>query len=141
MCFNFDARKKAAIEPGGGGTVSPDWLVLRLIRACDANGVPYALRGGGLNSLFRLSLLESDERSSFFLTREIPCASFSIPSDGKSARAVLTSFVFSYTAAGTESWDTHYLLIPTGTSIAYFGERFIVLCFMGIAFVSLFILC
>ena len=141
VCFNFDARKKAAIEPGGGGTVSPDWLVLRLIRACDANGVPYALRGGGLNSLFRLSLLESDERSSFFLTREIPCTSFSIPSDGKSARSVLTSFVFSYTAAGTESWDTHYLLIPTGTSIAYFGERFIVLCFMGIAFVSLFILC
>lgn len=141
VCFNFNTGEKAAIEPGGGGTISPDWLVLRLIRACDENNETYALRGGGFNSLFRLSLIESDERSSFFLTREIPCAAFSIPSDGESAAAVLTSFVFSYTAAGTESWDTHYLLIPTGTSIAYFGERFIVLCFMGIAFVSLFILC
>ena len=139
VCVAFNARKKTAIEPGGGGTIAPDWLVLRLIRACNENGVSYTLRGGGFNSLFRLSLIESDERSSFFLTREIPCASLSLSSADKSE--VLTSFVFSYTAAGTESWDRHYILIPTNTSVVNFDERFIVLCFMGIAFVSLFILC
>ena len=141
VCVDFDARKKAAIEPGGEGTVSPDWLVLRLIRACDENAIPYTLRGGGLNSLFRLSLIESDERSSFFLTREIPCVSLSLSPDSENALPLLTSFVSTYTAAGTESWDRHYILIPTGTSIVDFDERFIVLCFMGIAFVSLFILC
>lgn len=141
VCFNFSAEEKIVIEGGGAGTVSPDWLVLRLIRACDENDEAYELRGGGFNSLFRLSLIESDERTAFFLTREIPCASLSFSSDGERDNALLTSFVFSYTAAETESWDTHYVLIPTGTSLVNFGERFIVLCFMGIAFVSLFILC
>ena len=141
MCVDFDARKKAAIEPGGGGTVSPDWLVLRLIRACDENNETYALRGGGFNSLFRLSLIESDERTAFFLTREIPCASVSFPSADERANAVLTSFVFSYTAAGSASWDRHYILLPTNTAVVNFDERFIVLCFMIISFVSLFILC
>jgi len=27
VCFNFNTGEKAAIEPGGGGTISPDWLV------------------------------------------------------------------------------------------------------------------
>lgn len=141
VCVDFNARKKAAIEPGGGGTVSPDWLVLRLIRACDENNETYALRGGGFNSLFRLSLIESDERTAFFLTREIPCASVSFPSADERANAVLTSFVFSYTAAGSASWDRHYILLPTNTAVVNFDERFIVLCFMIISFVSLFILC
>ncbi|MBQ9495675.1 MAG: hypothetical protein IJR50_08565 [Treponema sp.] len=143
VCISFTPDENAAIVPGGGGSVSPHWLVSRLAHACNSSGMPFSLHGGSLGSLFKLKILTTEARTALFLERDIPCAAFAIPLACAEDSCVnfFSTFLSSYSAKDTDAWDKHYIFFRAGGAFFLINEQFIIACFIFIAFVSLFILC
>jgi hypothetical protein len=142
VCISFTDSRQAAVIPGSGGDVSPLWLVRRLSSSLASSGIPFIIKGGSLGSLYRLSILEGDDRCAYFMRSSIPCAGILLPSDSD-IRAIgkASSFFFSsYSSSGTEIWDRHYIAFHPGTRFFWFSEHFIIVCFISVAFLSLFVL-
>lgn len=142
VCVSFTAEKNAVIIPGGAGDTTPSWLIKRLCTPLVSAGLPYHIRGGSFGSLYRLGVLRTDKRTSFFLQNGIPCAGISIPEQADmSVYGRLTAeFLSAYTPEGTGSWDRHYLVFHAGNALWWTSERFVVICFIAVSFISLFML-
>lgn len=142
VCVSFTADKTAVLIPGGAGDTTPSWLIRRLCDSFIYSGLPYRIRGGSLGSLYRLRVLKADERSSFFLQRDIPCAGVSIPdqADMSAYGECTAKFLSAYTQEGTGSWDRHYIVFHAGKKLWWASEQFIVMCFIAVSFISLFML-
>jgi hypothetical protein len=142
VCISFTPEKTAVIIPGGGGDMTPSWLIQRLTDACTSHSIPYHLRGGSLGSLYRLGVLKADRRTAVFLQKGIPCAGLSLPENADSgAYAQCTAdFLSAYSCSGTDNWDRHYIAFHAGNSFLWASEQFIVICFILVSFISLFFL-
>jgi hypothetical protein len=142
VCISFSQEKTVVIIPGGGGDMTPSWLIKRLTDACTAHGIPYHLRGGSLGSLYRLGVLKTDRRTAVFLQKGIPCAGLSLPenTDSGTYAQCTADFLSSYSCNGTDSWDRHYIAFHAGNSFLWASEQFIVVCFILVSFISLFFL-
>lgn len=142
VCISFSQEKTAVIIPGGGGDMTPSWLIKRLTDACTSHSISYHLRGGSLGSFYRLGVLKTDRRTAAFLQQGIPCAGLSLPenADSEAYAQCTADFLSAYSCSGTDSWDRHYVAFHAGNSFFWAGEQFIVVCFILVSFISLFFL-
>ncbi len=140
-------KKQNAIISGGGGDLTPSWLINLVSGSFHENGLKYHLRGGILNSLYRLNLLKSDWQTSMFLKNGIPSCAVYIagPNKNQSYNKKLSNFIaicaYNFEPENTLEWDRHSRAFSFFNNTFLFSERFTIVLFIIISAVCLFFLC
>lgn len=143
ICINL-TNFNTIVTPGGGGDTSPLWLLKRITSALNKNDISFKLRGSTITSLYRLNILQEDNRTSLFLKEGIPTIgiNFSVKnlSDAKLSNFFQT-LITSYTQNDTNNWDRHYISFTIGNKIYWISENTTVFIFMTLVILSLFFIC
>ena len=139
LCIKF-TKGKNAIIPGGDGNTTPSWLTELAANAFYSQGIFYELKGGIISSLYRITFLQNDEKTSRFLKAEIPAAGIELNPEKISAdetASFLSEIVSSYNPADTTEWDSHTNQIVIGNKIIWIREKITTILFLAVTFASL----
>ncbi|MBQ5849001.1 MAG: hypothetical protein IIW49_08840, partial [Treponema sp.] len=128
----------------GGGDTSPLWLVKRITNALIKNDISFKLRGNTITSLYRLNILQEDNRTSLFLSEGIPTIgiNFSVKNLSDSTLSdFFQTLINSYTQNDTNKWDRHFISFTLGNKIYWVSENTTVFIFIFLVILSLFFIC
>ncbi len=141
------SRLPLLVEAGGGGRVTPPWLLDRTLEAAG----PLADRVGvtlGLNQLHRIGLTDAPAPLVAFLQADIPAvqlrcgdAGLQPPSAAAVARdlaQVAAHWARSLSADIPDTWDRHYLSFRAGPGYALVPEQGFLLIVLGVLLATLF---
>lgn len=127
------------LSSGGGGVVSPIWLVKPLKEACEENGISAWLPNSA-SFLYRLGLMSEDERLSPFLEESVPAAGLYL-NDAEDYLKVLHLTLGKLTGTITLSWDLHYAYVSVLSLEFWMDETFFLFCYIATALIVLFVTC
>lgn len=127
------------LSSGGGGVVSPIWLIKPLKEACEENGISAWLPNSA-SFLYRLGLMSEDERLSPFLEESIPAAGLYL-NGAEDYLEILRLLLGKLAGANTSGWDIHYAYISVLSLEFWLDETFFLLCYIATALIVLLITC
>lgn len=130
------------IISGGNGEVSPLWLIKDLKEACTKNNENFFIPNS-VAFLYRLRLIDNNQKVSAFLTQSIPAAGITVsykPSDFKILKTFLLLQSEKMEQNTTPTWDRHYsyIHIPILNLELWINETFFVFCFILFSFFIIF---
>ncbi len=130
-----------SIIPGGAGDVSPLWLVRSLKIACSQNLLDSHLPNSAA-FLYRMHLMNEDERVSCFLEEGIPAVGLHA-ANVKDGYSILLTAAENLLTTSTSKWDRHYscIYIPVLDFEIWLNETFFCLCYFLLSLIILFYLC
>ncbi len=144
--LNFTrAATPVSIEPGGGNSVAPSWLVQGTIEAAQEAGFAFNLAANRILS-YRLSRAESESPIAPYLEQEVPAillttAAAASPTDSELWYRQLFTFVGRFLndhASGLPAdWDHHYLMVDAGGTYLFYGEKQTLIILMLVAALAL----
>lgn len=108
VCVDFEPSAQNALYTGSYRNTTPLWLARRIVHSFFETKTPFSFPNF-FSSMYRLGLASGKERLSEFMNQGIPAAEVSF--SGTDGLDVLSYFAETYTAAGTEEWDSHYMFI------------------------------
>lgn len=142
VCISFDADEKPYIISGGDAKNSPSWLVSYVVSAFYKHGIKFILHGGLFTSLYSLDILKADERTSNFLSEEIPSVfvAFTKHNSDSDVARVISSIINAYKILETSDWERHYIFICAENSFFVLNEKNMVISFIIVIFAAIFFL-
>lgn len=146
ICVKLDGTKNTII-PGSGGDCAPAWLIQLITDSLFDNNLFYTLRGGILNSLYRLNFLKSDRQTGTFLQFEIPACGLELVSPDKSEETMkklaecIGKLAYNFDPDSTVEWDRHSRPFIFFNRTIFLSEKFSIILFISVAALSLFIIC
>lgn len=140
---------RAKIIPGSGGDVSPSWLLKLASDSFYKSKLPYNIKGGVISSLYRINALVEDASTGLFIQERIPSIGIELnnqdfeKSEEKWQKEIqaLCSLAENYNPEQSEYWDRHTNQLSIGPRTFWLDEKFTVISFSIIIFLSLFIIC
>ena len=127
------------LSSGGGGVVSPIWLIKPLKESCEETGISAWLPNSA-SFLYRLGLMREDERLSPFLEESIPAAGLYL-NGAEDYLEVLRLALGKLAVANTSGWDIHYAYVSVLSLEFWLDETFFLLCYIATALVVLLMTC
>ena len=134
-------RSPPVIETGGGGRVTPQWLVHRSVDAAYASGVRPQM-SVNMSQLHRLGISDAPAALTAFLQAGIPAVYLRSGDSGsappsvsaESGRlAVLTAeWAGSFSAGVPDTWDRNYLSFRIGSQHIVVGEQHLLIVLLGL---------
>ncbi|MBP3365578.1 MAG: hypothetical protein J6K96_01155 [Treponema sp.] len=127
------------ISTEGDGTVSPQWIVQTLKKACMQNQKPAGVKSSILY-IYRPQAYRNNRRLSAFLRNEIPAAEIPLGHTEKDL-AVLSSIEDILVLSRSSIWNRHYNFIPAGTAGIWLNEAQIAFIYLLFTAGVLFFIC
>lgn len=146
ICVKLSGTKNTII-PGSGGDCTPAWLIKLITDSLYDSNLFYILRGGILNSLYRLNFLKSDRQTGTFLRYGIPsCGLELVPPDKsdetlKKISECIGKISYNFEPEYTTEWDRHSRPFVFFNRTIFLSEKFSIILFISVACLSLFIIC
>ncbi|MBR7064161.1 MAG: hypothetical protein IKI31_03315, partial [Treponema sp.] len=142
LCIGFSTSLSTRIITSGKHDIAPLWLSKALTTSLLQNKIPFVIRGGTINALFKFGILPFDLRTSFFLEQNIPSIGMLISSNYETENYISFFKTFLEEAHNNYSseWDRHYTIFKLGENIFFANEKIMVIFFIIISFISLFAL-
>lgn len=146
ICVKLD-KTQNTILPGGGGDCSPAWLIQLISGSFHENNMFYRLKGGILNTLYRLNILKADRQTEIFMQKGIPACGLELAAPTKNeeynARSAnfLATLAYNFEPENTLEWDRHSRPFVFFNYTVLLSEKFTVVLFIFVSAVSLFFLC
>ena len=126
----FEPDSGLSAVPGAGGTVSPLWLSQALVEASQKSGLNLSFPGN-LMLLYRLGILDGDERLFLFLKEDVP--SIEIRGSPTALNAhFLANAALSIQHLRSSQWDMHYASIKAGDLVLWINEILFVFGHMAV---------
>lgn len=127
------------ISTEGDGTISPQWIVQALKKACAQNSKPMGVKSSILY-IYKPEAYKNNRRLSTFLHNEIPAAEISLGHTEKDL-AVLSSIEDCLIPLRSETWNRHYNFIPAGDTGLWLNEAQITFIYLLFTASVLFFIC
>ena len=146
ICVKLD-KSQNTILPGGGGDCSPAWIIQLISGSFHENNIFYRLKGGILNTLYRLNILKADRQTEIFMQKGIPACGLELAAPTKNeeynARSAnfLATLAYNFDPENTLEWDRHSRPFIFFNYTILLSEKFTVVLFIFVSAVSLFFLC
>lgn len=136
ICVSFNGKEKTHITPGGASDSAPKWLVSYSMESISEQNIDFEVDGDIFTSLYSLGLLQSDSRTSYFLSAEIPAVGIEFSTDIENSKtsSVLKKIASSYKSEDSTQWERHYIPLKISNNFILVGERPIVIIFIAVAF-------
>ena len=140
VTITLNSSKDAAIHTGSKRHTTPLFLTKRITDSFFEKQIKFTFEDT-LSAIYRLGLITSEERLSYFFENNIPA----IGLDFNSAEnlSVLKDFAQNYTLEGTEEWDMHYIYINRANLFKgiFINEKTIILICLSVGILTILILC
>ncbi len=141
------SRLPLVVDTGGGGKVTPPWLLQRTLNAAGthADRVGVTL---GLNQLHRVDLTDAPAPLIAFLRADIPSVHLSSGESGLAPPSVAAvareltqvtgDWARSFATDIPDTWDRHYLSFRVGSRFVLVAEQDFLLILLGVLLATLF---
>ncbi|HUX12022.1 MAG TPA: hypothetical protein VMW87_03290 [Spirochaetia bacterium] len=139
------AATPVSIEPGGGNSVAPSWLIRSTIEAAQEAGFGFDLAANRLLA-YRLSRAESKSPIAPYLEQGIPAVLLTtrvqaVPTDAtlwyRQLFAFIGRFLNDHASGLPTDWDHHYLMVDAGGTYLFYGEKLTLVVLMLVAALAL----
>lgn len=140
--INFSNRKSNSITPGSAKKITPLWLLKLTTNALEKNSISAAIKGGSFVSLYKLGILQSSNKLSSFLSRDIPAVEINLTEDFSEREnfdLFCEDFLNSFASMEVFNSDIHYIPLRIAKKTFYIGEHVTIIFLLILITVSLII--